>query len=324
MNLLTDEEKRLVNRYYTLSRLIGPSVLSALLLPFVWGGLVAVNEVFLGGRSTGFLPLYVTLALDGVLMVVFGYSAISVTRGTRGEEWALIMQKVERQSYVSPELEGRFRMPIGPRKPITPESLGITPGRVRLYRVLVWILPLLILAGSMVPEFRESREEKAIQVALVADTQNRIEEAFAAAGYHCSGDDPEDDYSQYMTSCEPNEDLGDDRYIYVQMDRSGVINSISYHMDVDRNMTMEKNCLRFSEAVEKMSGILQGAGVPFEEETMGRQMEIPRELIDLTVAAGPKDSSFETLELEDISLSLAFNKPESDYEGAYMYFTVKS
>ena len=324
MHLLTDEEKRLVNRYYTLSRLIGPSIAAALVLPFVWCGLVAINEVFLDGQSTGFLPLYVTMALDGVLVAVFGYSTISVSMGVRREEWQLILQKIERQSYTNQALDSRFRMPIGPRKPLTPESLGVQPGRARMLRLLIWLLPLVVLVGSMLPEFQHSREEKAMQIVLVTDTQKRIEDAFTAADYRCSGDDPQDGYRQYMMNCQPNEDLGDDRYIYLQIDRSGKIDSISYHIAVDTSITLEENCLQFSAVVQEMSGILQRAAVPYEESALAHQTEIPRELIDLTVDAGDEESSFETLERENISLSLSFNRPDSGLEGAYLYFSVRT
>ena len=92
--MLTDKEKKLVQRYARLAAFIQPSYISALAVIIVWGVIYCVTDIL--GQAFSVFGWWLGFALTeiAVLMIGFSYSAIKCRVGYKKDEWKKLAEKV--------------------------------------------------------------------------------------------------------------------------------------------------------------------------------------------------------------------------------------
>ena len=121
----------------------------------------------------------------------------------------------------------------------------------------------------------QSDQEKA------QETIGIISDAFEQSGFYVIGADAADvhDARSYTVYCRLHADDWDNNSeVCLSVDNEGVVFEVDYHLDIQRDLTLEENLEQAQNDLDRMHDVVQSLDIPFEVPGFSSYAEIPAPL----------------------------------------------
>ena len=121
----------------------------------------------------------------------------------------------------------------------------------------------------------QSDQEKA------QETIGIISDAFEQSGFYVIGADAADvhDARGYTVYCRLHADDWDNNSeVCLSVDNEGVVFEVDYHLDIQRDLTLEENLEQAQNGLDRMHDVVQSLDIPFEVPGFASYAEIPAPL----------------------------------------------
>lgn len=113
------------------------------------------------------------------------------------------------------------------------------------------------------------------------ETIRIIGNAFKQAGFYVIGADAADvhDTEGYTVYCQLYaDDWNNNSQVCMSVDNEGVVFEVDYHLDIQRDLTLEENLEQAQSDLESMHDVVQSLDIPFEVPGLASYAEIPEPL----------------------------------------------
>lgn len=205
---------------------------------------------------------------------------------------------------------------------------GIKLPSVKLRVVVIALVPVVALLAVAMPSYmqaiRESREDAA-QAAVVVE---KLEQVFEASCDRAYADDPMERYKDYgygVTGYLEHEDNGTQSYLSATVDNDGVVEKITYSLEIDVNASKEDNIAQARADMERLNQALRSADVPFLSPNLREEHTIKEDFIALFRENSYYENCRSYYEEEGLSIGYYTESQEdyTEYSSSYFYITVE-
>lgn len=146
------------------------------------------------------------------------------------------------------------------------EAYGVPLPRTKGLRTVLVLLPLVILIGTYIPQYSHAHTAMQQNTLLVSQRIEEITKALDPVCEYISADDPAERYQDYgyrvigylrgMNTDAPK------CYVYISLDSTGVLESLSYDEEIIMSLSLEENLSRIEKDFETLHRVLQKADIP--------------------------------------------------------------
>jgi hypothetical protein len=143
------------------------------------------------------------------------------------------------------------------------EAYGVPLPRTKGLRTVLVLLPLVILIGTYIPQYSHAHTAMQQNTLLVSQRIEEITKALDPVCEYISADDPAERYQDYgyrvigylrgMNTDAPK------CYVYISLDSTGVLESLSYDEEIIMSLSLEENLSRIEKDFETLHRVLQKA-----------------------------------------------------------------
>lgn len=246
--MLTKKEEKLIRKQCLYPVIGRAALLMVFVLSGVWILLVMLDDIKFDSKTSCEIGIYAYFVLIGILIVILAYCLIAMRIGIRGEQWKEIVQKAKmyqagedhNTQVAATEMEQKMNL----NAKMVADAFHLDIPSLKKYVFLMIVLPILILVGLYIPEYRNSVSVKREELKITTDTVDKVRDALESVCISVSADDPIADYQKYGYSVIGH--LNDvsskySYYIYVKIGNDGLIHGVTYHADVDLTKSKEEN-----------------------------------------------------------------------------------
>ncbi len=194
------------------------------------------------------------------------------------------------------------------------------------YVLSVILIPIMILVGSYIPQFVSSSRILEEHVAVSSESVHALESVMDAECGFVFADDPKERYNSSgyrVTGYLKEFDTPNNASVSVLVGNDGVIEKVSYSIDVDIHGDKEENLQRAQQSIQQLNSLVKKSGVAVQEEELLQVTELPEEF----VAQFRETSYYEKVRVsvgENSSCSY-YTSPEDQYDeysSSYIYLNL--
>lgn len=195
---------------------------------------------------------------------------------------------------------------------------------VKRYVLLILLIPLALLVLCFVPTYVQSYNKLQDQEKVIAASLNKISDVFTTACDYVYSDDPADDYySYYVNGYLEDDDHYDYAYVMVSVNKEGMIEGISYSIDIDVNKSKEENLQAAEKTLNLFNSLIQAIDVPAVNEDLLKEHELSDEFINWFLTASYYENE-DFVTADDMMISYYSTPLEEydDYGYSYIYMSI--
>ena len=296
MNQLTKKEIKQIKRYCILSYIKKASVLSAVFTMILGGIFLMIDGAYLDTQSFYVTGCTVMVILSGALVALFLLSSAITGCAFNNSRWKDIEAKLE-QKYIedgdliiledgrkkvtwnSTFIQQRKNMGVRQRIHTVAKEFSINTSSEKIWKSMIFIVPLILIVLVFIPEFKSSITWKKEQIAVVSDSQMKLEEEFQKINYSGYWDDPTNTGQEYFMFSAYPDDEEDGSYCNISLNKKGEIQEISYSTDVYLGQSLNDSYKALEEVVLKQNEAIKNSGVAAENPELTEQNQVSRALI---------------------------------------------
>ena len=305
--MLTEHEEKLIQRYYIYPKIAITAVIMALALgvPFIL--LEMIDDLVFHDEEVIFWGLYVYLGFAALYLILFCYCTLRAKLGMRKEEWQELQRRLrvrQQQSDYSAAAAGAMAMgaagrlmqksqnktvrgagtaaqvagavgavatagamsaEIAHNAQAMAEAYGVPLPRTKGLRTVLVLLPLVILIGTYIPQYSHAHTAMQQNTLLVSQRIEEITKALDPVCEYISADDPK---------C----------YVYISLDSTGVLESLSYDEEIIMSLSLEENLSRIEKDFETLHRVLQKADIPTQSPELLTTYQLSEEFREAFLA----------------------------------------
>ena len=311
MLMLTEHEEKLIQRYYIYPKIAITAVIMALALgvPFIL--LEMIDDLVFHDEEVIFWGLYVYLGFAALYLILFCYCTLRAKLGMRKEEWqelqrrlsvcqsqsdysgavamgatGRLMQKSQNKTVrgVGTAAEvagaigavataGAMNAEIAHNAQAMAEAYGVPLPRTKGLRTVLVLLPLVILIGTYIPQYSHAHTAMQQNTLLVSQRIEEITKALDPVCEYISADD-----LRGMNTDAPK------CYVYISLDSTGVLESLSYDEEIIMSLSLEENLSRIEKDFETLHRVLQKADIPTQSPELLTTYQLSEEFREAFLA----------------------------------------
>ena len=165
---------------------------------------------------------------------------------------------------------------------------GWRPFWAALCAALLVLLPLVILIGTYIPQYSHAHTAMQQNTLLVSQRIEEITKALDPVCEYISADDPAERYQDYgyrvigylrgMNTDAPK------CYVYISLDSTGVLESLSYDEEIIMSLSLEENLSRIEKDFETLHRVLQKADIPTQSPELLTTYQLSEEFREAFLA----------------------------------------
>lgn len=150
------------------------------------------------------------------------------------------------------------------------------------------LLPLVILIGTYIPQYSHAHTAMQQNTLLVSQRIEEITKALDPVCEYISADDPAERYQDYgyrvigylrgMNTDAPK------CYVYISLDSTGVLESLSYDEEIIMSLSLEENLSRIEKDFETLHRVLQKADIPTQSPELLTTYQLSEEFREAFLA----------------------------------------
>ncbi len=202
--------------------------------------------------------------------------------------------------------------------------LGDEIPKVQKYKLLFMVAPLCLLLISFIPTYIQSYAKLQDQKEILSSSLDKISSVFETECDYVYSDDPNDAYySYYVSGYLEDDDHHDYAYVNVSLNKEGVIDGVSYSIDIDVNKSKEENLQLAENTLDLFNSLLQRIDVKAVNEEMLKEHELSDSFVEWFLSASYYES--EDFMINDqmmISYYSTSLEEYDDYGISYIYITI--
>lgn len=168
------------------------------------------------------------------------------------------------------------------------EAYGVPLPRTKGLRTVLVLLPLVILIGTYIPQYSHAHTAMQQNTLLVSQRIEEITKALDPVCEYISADDPAERYQDYgyrvigylrgMNTDAPK------CYVYISLDSTGVLESLSYDEEIIMSLSLEENLSRIEKDFETLHRVLQKADIPTQSPELLTTYQLSEEFREAFLA----------------------------------------
>lgn len=168
------------------------------------------------------------------------------------------------------------------------EAYGVPLPRTKGLRTVLVLLPLVILIGTYIPQYSHAHTAMQQNTLLVSQRIEEITKALDPVCEYISADDPAERYQDYgyrvigylrgMNTDSPK------CYVYISLDSTGVLESLSYDEEIIMSLSLEENLSRIEKDFETLHRVLQKADIPTQSPELLTTYQLSEEFREAFLA----------------------------------------
>ena len=168
------------------------------------------------------------------------------------------------------------------------EAYGIPLPRTKGLRTVLVLLPLVILIGTYIPQYSHAHTAMQQNTLLVSQRIEEITKALDPVCEYIAADDPAERYQDYgyrvigylrgMNTDAPK------CYVYISLDSTGVLESLSYDEEIIMSLSLEENLSRIEKDFETLHRVLQKADIPTQSPELLTTYQLSEEFREAFLA----------------------------------------
>lgn len=168
------------------------------------------------------------------------------------------------------------------------EAYGVPLPRTKGLRTVLVLLPLVILIGTYIPQYSHAHTAIQQNTLLVSQRIEEITKALDPVCEYISADDPAERYQDYgyrvigylrgMNTDAPK------CYVYISLDSTGVLESLSYDEEITMSLSLEENLSRIEKDFETLHRVLQKADIPTQSPELLTTYQLSEEFREAFLA----------------------------------------
>lgn len=168
------------------------------------------------------------------------------------------------------------------------EAYGVPLPRTKGLRTVLVLLPLVILIGTYIPQYSHAHTAMQQNTLLVSQRIEEITKALDPVCEYISADDPAERYQDYGYRvigylCGMNTDAPK-CYVYISLDSTGVLESLSYDEEIIMSLSLEENLSRIEKDFETLHRVLQKADIPTQSPELLTTYQLSEEFREAFLA----------------------------------------
>ena len=168
------------------------------------------------------------------------------------------------------------------------EAYGVPLPRTKGLRTVLVLLPLVILIGTYIPQYSHAHTAMQQNTLLVSQRIEEITKALDPVCEYISAYDPAERYQDYgyrvigylrgMNTDAPK------CYVYISLDSTGVLESLSYDEEIIMSLSLEENLSRIEKDFETLHRVLQKADIPTQSPELLTTYQLSEEFREAFLA----------------------------------------
>ena len=208
------------------------------------------------------------------------------------------------------------------------DALGMKLPSVKLRVAVIILVPLVLQLAVATPYYVQAVRESREGAARAAVILEKLEQIFEASCDRAYADDPMEYYKDYgyrVTGYLEHEDNDTQSYLSATVNNDGVVEDITYSLDIDVSASKEDNIAQAKADLARLNRALRSADVPFLSPNLGEEHTLREDFITLFQQNSYYENCRSYYDEEGLFIGYYTESQEdyNDYSSSYIYMTVE-
>lgn len=192
------------------------------------------------------------------------------------------------------------------------------------YFLPIMLIPLALLLVCFIPTYVQSYSKLQEQEKMISASLTNISGIFETTCDYVYSDDPDDDYySYYVNGYLEDDDHYDYAYVTVSVNKAGMVDGVSYSIDIDVNKSKEENLQSAEKTISLFNSLIKAIDVPAVNENLLKDHELSDEFTNWFLTSSYYEN--EDFVTDDEMMISYYSTPLEEYDDyglSYIYMSI--